>query len=158
MSQKDINRFWAGVDKTDNCWEWRRGLCVGYGMIRINFHQYLAHRVAYELCVGSIPKGMHLDHICHNRKCVNPGHLRLATQAQNCKNRGKNKNNTSGFKGVYRSRNKWLAQISISGKRKHLGYFETPEEAAVAYDKAAENAWGEFALTNKMLKKNLREP
>lgn len=100
--------------------------------------------------VLNAPDFMQVDHVnCNpldNRRC----NLRLATNSQNQRNRGSNKNNKSGFKGVsWRvSRQKWLAQIEIDGKGKHLGYFDTPEDAAQAYDKAARELHGEFAKTN----------
>ncbi len=76
--------------------------------------------------------------------------LRLATRSQNNQNSGIPSRNASGFKGVswQKSRCKWRAQIGFNGYRKHLGLFETKEEAAAAYDKAACELFGEFARPN----------
>lgn len=81
--------FWAKVDQGGDCWEWTACLQgKGYGQIheRIGFKQYrsrLAHRVAYELVKGPIPEGLDLDHLCRNRKCVNPDHLEPVTRQEN---------------------------------------------------------------------------
>lgn len=64
------------VNQPDGCWLWVRGLDrFGYGRISTGGKTKLAHRVVYELFVGSIPSGKTLDHLCRNRKCVNPAHL-----------------------------------------------------------------------------------
>lgn len=83
-------RFWSKVDKTDSCWEWRGYLTKGYANFRVApqsrpdlQQKALAHRVAYELLVGHIPDGMQLDHLCRNRRCVNPEHLEPVTQQEN---------------------------------------------------------------------------
>ncbi len=76
--------------------------------------------------------------------------LRPATTAQNSRNRGRCRNNTSGYKGVtwYKPQRKWLASISIDGRRKHLGYFASKLDAALAYDAAAREYHGDFARLN----------
>lgn len=79
-------RFWAHVDKTDNCWRWLASFnSEGYGRIVRGRPQktVLAHRFAYTLIRGSIPDGLVLDHLCHNRWCVNPDHLEPVTQREN---------------------------------------------------------------------------
>jgi len=76
--------------------------------------------------------------------------LRSATRSQNCMNKGKQKNNTSGYKGVCWDNNakKWRAYIKINGKRKHLGLFEDIEEAVKTYKEAARKYHEEFARIN----------
>ncbi len=73
--------------------------------------------------------------------------LRIATRSQNECNKGVQKNNTSGFRGVsfFKPHGKWKAQIVLNGKARHLGYFATPEEAHAAYVAAQPLFHGEFA-------------
>lgn len=87
-----INRFWTKVDKTDNCWNWVGQIHhTGYGVIYLsraeckdpNRRLRLVHRVAYELLEGPIPEGLTLDHLCRNRRCVNPKHLEPVTVVEN---------------------------------------------------------------------------
>jgi len=81
--------------------------------------------------------------------------LRFASKAQNRANAGPNRKRgrTSRYKGVsIKSRNgvhnRWVSHIHIDGRTRYLGAFGTEAEAADAYDRAAEAAWGEFARLN----------
>ncbi len=95
--------------------------------------------------IMNAPKGVFVDHIngdtLDNRRC----NLRIATQSENMRNRGKMSLNTSGYKGVHAMGKKWGAKITIDKKQIHLGTFDTPEEAHAAYCKAALELHGEFA-------------
>lgn len=84
----------------------------------------------------------------NNRK----GNLRHCTTQQNFFNQCIRSNNTSGFKGVFWDKRlkKWRARIKINYVGKHLGCFPTKEEAAVAYNQAAIENYGEFARLNIM--------
>lgn len=76
--------------------------------------------------------------------------LRPSTHGQNMFNRRLYKNSTSGFKGVTRRRRdgRWQAQIQANKQHRHLGYHDTAEEAARAYDAAARELFGDFARLN----------
>lgn len=71
------------VDPDTGCWEWQNSKTLGYGRVKFRGRLDLAHRVAYEVLVGPIPAGLHLDHLCRNRGCVNPAHLEPVTQREN---------------------------------------------------------------------------
>jgi len=86
--QKDIDRFWGKVNKTDDpneCWLWMaKWGGNGYGQLRWkNNNWHYAHRVAYELTFGDIPLGLIVCHKCDNPLCCNPNHLFLGTQQDN---------------------------------------------------------------------------
>lgn len=77
-------RFWEKVSKGESCWEWLGSINVnGYGIFSIGYGQEYAHRVSIHLTRGVIPKHLQVDHICRNRKCVNPSHLELVTSGEN---------------------------------------------------------------------------
>ena len=79
--------FWSRVEtgSEDECWPWKAGCFTrGYGSFKpIGGKQQYAHRVAYELTHGPIPKGQIIMHTCDNVKCVNPAHLRAGMQGEN---------------------------------------------------------------------------
>jgi hypothetical protein len=67
-----------------DCWVWTGGLKPGgYGVFCVKRYPLYAHRWSYEYHNGSIPEGMVIDHICRNKRCVNPAHLRAVTQRDN---------------------------------------------------------------------------
>ncbi len=72
--------FWSMADETEKCWFWEGYIDpLGYGRHRREY----AHRVAYLYIHGVIPKGLEIHHICHNRRCINPEHLKAVTHKEN---------------------------------------------------------------------------
>lgn len=68
------------VIQENGCWEWVGGISDnGYGRWNTTTRSRYAHRVVYEMHLGVVPKGLHLDHLCRNRLCVNPDHLEPVT-------------------------------------------------------------------------------
>ena len=82
MRKTDHERFWEKVNKTDTCWLWTGALSNGYGTFGAKGKSWGAHRYSY-LLVAEIPEGLHLDHLCRVRNCVNPEHLEPVTCKEN---------------------------------------------------------------------------
>lgn len=84
MTPRDLLRFWAKVSVTDDCWLWIGAISsTGYGNFWLSGRYISAHRASYEYAVGPIPDGLHIDHLCRVRQCVNPSHLEPVTQREN---------------------------------------------------------------------------
>jgi hypothetical protein len=163
MSRKNtIADFWAKVDKNGPapsfdpsmgcCWVWtglryrNKGSGADYGRFYYNGGYHSVHRFSFFICFAYLP--IEVDHICHNTLCINPSHLRPASHQENCSNRTKPKNNTSGIKGVtWNKKNKnWVATIGKDYKVMHIGSFATKEEAHAAYMMASKQLFGGFSF------------
>jgi hypothetical protein len=67
------------------CWDWVGSLSPeGYGRFRVNGRPEYAHRIMFERHKGPIPAGREIDHLCRNRRCVNPDHLEAVSRRENC--------------------------------------------------------------------------
>lgn len=85
-----IGLFLAKVEKTDDCWNWIGAINSGGYASFFNGKKVMsAHRWSYEHFVGKIPAGLDIDHLCRNRRCVNPEHLEPVTRQVNVR-RGTN--------------------------------------------------------------------
>lgn len=118
--------------------QWLNGTCVGIQM--------------HNVVLGFAPsKDRVVDHINGNSLDNRRENLRIVTQQQNMFNRTKlAKGGTSKYKGVYwnKQRGMWRAKITLDYRTRHLGYFESETEAAIAYDNEATILFGECAKLN----------
>lgn len=132
MRSVTVARFWAKVEKTEACWNWKGHVdSNGYG----RFHHSYAHRYSLLINRPALIGIQQVDHRCHNKACVNPDHLRAVTNKQNQENRrGANKNSKSGVRGVnwMPHYGKWRAQFKHNGRSIYVGIYETIEEAEAA--------------------------
>ena len=121
------------------------GRYKNYKTVKVDGCIYQLHRIIFLMHRGYLPE--EIDHIDGNGLNNDIENLRAATRSQNCRNKGAQKNNTSGFKGVsWQKRDKkWQAQIKLDGKAHHLGRFDTLEAAHEAYKAAATKLHKEFA-------------
>lgn len=85
LDERLPQRFWDKVTPCpmSGCWLWFGYTAHGYGRVSLDLKPQQAHRVAYEALVGTIPDGLHIDHRCRVRCCVNPAHLEPVTSAEN---------------------------------------------------------------------------
>lgn len=82
------------------CWAWTGSKWSnGYASLKINGSNHLGHRVFYETLRSEIPDGLVVDHLCKNRRCVNPEHMELVTRGENTR----------------RGRTGWLAENCLRG-------------------------------------------
>lgn len=72
------------VDGPDGCWWWQGSTTpAGYGALEFKGRREYVHRWVHEICIGPIPDGMVVDHLCDNPRCVRPDHLEAKTQREN---------------------------------------------------------------------------
>lgn len=117
-----------------------------YSIIHIDERRYMAHRLAWFYTYREWPPE-YIDHINGNTRDNRIANLRLASPRQNAYNWARK--NRSGVRGVHWTGWQWKAQIKLpTGKMKVIGSFYDKAEAAAAYDRAAREIHGEFAVTN----------
>lgn len=136
-------KWYAWKDGERNCYARKHERLPDGKGIKVYMHRLIM----------SAPKGKDVDHINHNgldnRKC----NLRVCDRFENNGNSRKRKNTSSVYKGVYWSKHeqKWHASIRVNKRKVSLRYHSLEIDAALAYNKAAKELFGEFALLNEIL-------
>ena len=129
-------RFDIDVDKAGDCWVWLGYVeSTGYGRLVVNGKNRYAHRIAYQLHFGEVDERAEIDHVCRNRACVNPDHLRPTSRSQNQQNLSPLTPNTaSGVRGVtwHKRSNRWRSRVKLNGRFVHESYHLTIAEARQA--------------------------
>lgn len=141
------DRLAARSENDGECRIWRGStLTDGYGAISIGGRQYRVHRLAWSLANGRIPDGMFIDHVCHNILCINVDHLRLATPAENSRNRaGAMRRNKTGVRGVCWNGKGYQAAVFSAGITYYLGTYQSVSDASRAARAARAELFGEFS-------------
>lgn len=149
---KDGNLFWkvkaAKRTKIGDMAGWVSS--KGYKKVRVDRKQEYIHRLIFLMHHGFEPKIV--DHVDLNPSNNQISNLRAATREDNARNKNRQKNNTTGFTGVFfrKDSGKFRAIIGINDKLMHLGTYKCPKEAAIAYNQAAIKHHGAFARINKI--------
>lgn len=138
------------VSDSDKDWVRSQKWHLNYGGYALNQDGKLMARLLIERMTGEvIPEGMQVDHKDRDRLNNTRENLRLATPSQNTVN-STSVGNKTGFRGVRKPNKgkKWEAVITLNQEKIFLGGFDSPEEAAVAYNEKANELFGEFAVLN----------
>lgn len=118
---------------------------------------YSLHKFIFERILDIRTIGLYIDHVNRNTLDNRRDNLRLASPTESGRNKGPERNNQSGYRGVCpledSSINPWRAYISVARKQINLGVHPTKEAAALAYNEAAIKYFGEFAYLNKIRSK-----
>jgi hypothetical protein len=119
----------------------------GYWVTNTGGTRFRLHRLIFQYHYGWCPE--FLDHIDGNKENNKIENLRPATSRQNSFNKGPNCKNKLGVKGVCIERGRYKANIKIHGKSKHIGYFDTLEQAKAAYEEYAKKIQGEYSYAKR---------
>lgn len=140
LTEKDLRRFDAFIypDPNSGCFLWG-GSEIGrnrYACFTVKGKACAAHRLAWAMANGPIPKGRQVLHKCDTPCCVNPDHLFLGNHVINMADMARKRRGKPSKKGLPRGvllvRSRFRAAVSHQGKGVHVGYFDTVEEAAAA--------------------------
>ena len=134
-----------------NQYKWT--LNAKYANTKIKINNKRKSKYIHRLIMNE-PENMQIDHIDGNGLNNQKNNLRIVTQSQNQMNKISAKNSSSQYKGVcfVKSRNKWLSSICINKRNYNLGNFKNEEDAARAYNEAAQKYFGEYAHLNEVIK------
>jgi len=122
-----------------------------YAISDIKINGKSKRKKMHRLIMGE-PQGFEIDHIDRNTLNNQKNNLRIVTHSQNQMNKIKQKNNTSGYKGVswHKHIKKWQGQIGFNKKNYSLGYFENEDDAARAYNQKAKELFKEYVCLNEV--------
>ncbi|MBZ2166337.1 HNH endonuclease [Methanobacterium spitsbergense] len=143
VDDEDFERLnqwkWAAYKDGNNFYA-LRNIRLGHSKKKRKTKQFRMHRV-----IMDVPKGEVIDHINGDGLDNRKSNLRICSNRQNLQNQKHRKNKTSRYPGVswHKSAKKWVAQIVLKGKTKHLGTFADEREAARTYEKAVRESVGE---------------
>ena len=155
---KLTNGGYAVVDDRDfsflNKFKWKKDI-GGYavrqsrlGGRKAKFLMFRMHRIV--LMLPDSGRWVQIDHKDHNRLNNQSSNLRICSQALNNRNATMRTDNKWGYKGVAKHNYKWIARIQANGEKIVLEGFNSPKEAAHAYNKLARKYHGKFAYLNKI--------
>jgi len=120
----------------------------GYRSLSVGCLRFQASWVAWFLSTGEWPKS-EIDHVNHDRGDDRFCNLREATRSQNCGYKRSLVGNANGYRGIkMQSSGRFLAVICVRRKELCLGTYDTAEQAALIYDAAAKEHFGQFAILN----------
>ena len=125
-----VDREFAWIDK----YNW--SISHGYATSQLG--------LMHHIIIGKPKKGFHIDHINHNKLDNRKSNLREITPQQN----QMNSTSKQKFKGVTKDGQRWKAQLMFNRKHINVGRYNTPDEAALAYNKIATEYFGEYAHLN----------
>jgi hypothetical protein len=133
-----IKHVWS-VSRARNTWYAVTTIYYGDLKTSISLHRFIL----------APPDDAIVDHRDRNGLNCQRRNMRLATLSQSMMNRYvPQSEHGTGFRGIEKNKNKWTARIRADNERTNLGTYDTPEEAARAYDRAAMELHGEFAVLN----------
>lgn len=154
IETKNLKRFI--IDEEDECLlDGVTASVTSHGYVRlVRYHGIhdgkpkYTQRYLHRIVVGA-DEGQYVDHINGDKLDNRKENLRVCSNAQNSRNK---KQYSGAYKGVHFNKvsGNWIAQITVNYKCKHIGSFNTAEEAALAYNKAAKQFHGEFAFQNEV--------
>ena len=146
-----FRRIFRNSSSTAKIGEWFCGTMTSCGHLRIGTKRgssFFAHRIAWLLHHGEWPH-LFIDHINGDPRDNRIENLRLSSSSENQRNKGPNRNNKSGVKGVSLNCGKWRATISVNRKKIHLGAFHDIASAQKARETAEAYYFGQFSYWNR---------